>query len=156
MSFVNELMKAEREKLSEDFAKSVKEGYQRKQREKEEFRELISETIKDIEKLKVKMLEYAKQGHNTFTILDHFISINPPFFKGSTSIKGYKCVKSSILTSRPHAQGFNGQWYEVDREAGKEIIIDTQLLKLWEALELLGVKPFFDGGCNSASLCVRW
>lgn len=156
MSFANELMKAEREKLSEDFAKSVKEGYQKKQRDKEEFRKLITETINDLEKIKGKMLESAKQGRNTYTILHNFISINPPFFRQTTSIEGYKCVKPDILTSRPHPQGFNGQWYEVDNSAGKKMIIDSKLTQLWEALEELGVKPFFDGGCDSASLCVRW
>jgi hypothetical protein len=156
MSFVNELMKAEREKLSEDFLKSVKESYQKKDKEKHEFRTLITETLNDIETIKGKMLESAKQGHNTFTILDNFISINPPFFRQTTSIEGYKCVKPAILTSRPHPEGFNRQWYEVDSSAGKGIIIDSKLVLLWEALEELGVTPYFDGGCNSASLCVRW
>ncbi|WP_029134081.1 hypothetical protein [Sedimenticola selenatireducens] len=112
--------------------------------------------MNSLEEIKEGIKAAASQGKSEYTVISRLVSISPPFFKTTTEIEGYQCVKTILLTSEPNSQGFNGRWYFVNTKAGKDAILDEELKQLWNLLESLGLRPFFSGGAIAADLCVRF
>lgn len=143
-----------------------------RQRVKENFALWIQHYIDNLEEIKDAIRNDASQGKVESVVVQDVLRIQPPIFGSrSTRIIGglppnkglvlrgedndFECAKGSLLISRPDSRGFNGRWYYVDERAGKSVIINEKLIELWELLESIGLRPFFSGGMDSASLCVR-
>ncbi len=139
---------------------------------KEQFSSWIQQSIENLEDIKDRIRSGASQGENKSVILSNVLKVEPPIFgRTTTKVFGgkppsmglvlgrqsneYECARGSLLASRHDPQGFNGKWYYIDETAGKSVIFDEKLIELWELLESLGLRPFFSGGMDSASLCVR-
>ena len=142
------------------------------QKAKERFSSWIQQNIDNLESIKDAIRNDASQGKKESVIISNVLKVEPPIFGRTTTkvfggtppSKGlvlgrqsneYECARGSLLTSRHEPQGFNGKWYYIDETAGKSVILDEKLIELWELLESLGLRPFFSGGMDSASLCVR-
>jgi len=144
------------------------------QKAKEQFVAWVQQSIDSLESIKDRIRNDASQGKTKSVIISNVFKVAPPIFGRSTTkvfggtppSKGlvlgrdrqsseYECARGSLLTSRHEPQGFNGKWYYIDETAGKSVILDEKLIELWELLESLGLRPFFSGGMDSASLCVH-
>ena len=170
MNFIDEVNQIKNQKKREirDDERS------REQKKKDQFIARVQYYIDNFEEVKDGIKQAASEGSDTYTVIPRVLDIKPPIFgnsrtkvygsaprtggisPGDGSVKKYECAKGELLTSEPNAQGFNGRWYFVDTKAGKSVIIDKTLLELWELLESLGVRPFFEGGMDSGSLCVQF
>lgn len=168
MSFadeINQIKKDRNQRINEEKEKTH-------QTAKEQFASWIQQSIDNIEIIKEGIRNDASQGKKESVIISSVLKIEPPIFGRTTTkvfggtppSKGlvlgrrsndYECARGSLLTSRHEPQGFNGKWYYVDETVGKPVILDEKLIELWELLESLGLRPFFSGGMDSASLCVR-
>ena len=150
MGFLDEVNEIKQERQQ----RLVNEKVRKQEQEKNDFRKRIQEAVNSLEEIKEGIKAAAARGDNKYTVINRLVSISPPFFKNTTEIEGYQCVKTTILTSEHNSQGFNGRWYFVNINAGKEVILDEELMQFWKMLESLGLRPFFYGGANSADLCV--
>lgn len=166
---IHNLKKARADNVNDEVTKLRK-------RVKDNFVSWIQQTIDNIESIKNDIRREVSLGKSEYVVLSRVFRIEAPIFSSTTTkiiagtppnltimqsrrIHGeydYECAKSSLLTSRYDNAGFNGRWYYVDENMGKSVILDVKLVELWELLESLGLRPFFNGGMESAHLSVRF
>jgi hypothetical protein len=174
MSFseeVNHIKKDTRSNIDDEKA------YLRK-RTKDWFVLWVQQTIDNLESIKEAIKIDASQGKNSSVVMSQVLNIEPLAFDCATLrvTAGvspnvpimqsrrllleydyqYECINSSLLPKQFNRRGLNGTLRYIDETVGKSVILDGTLIELWELLESIGLRPFFQTRYSMVDLCVQF